>query len=71
MLVFAARIGYAVFARIPTRPSLKVTILIDKLFNLAVQHGHQVVINFWYFGQAVYRPVTPVLLGKVIPAGQR
>jgi thiol-disulfide isomerase/thioredoxin len=47
-LLFAACLLAApVYAAMPTQPSLKVTTLDGKPYDLATERGHWVIVNFW------------------------
>jgi thiol-disulfide isomerase/thioredoxin len=46
-LLAAALLATPVYAAMPTQPSLKVTTLDGKPYDLASQRGHWVIVNFW------------------------
>jgi thiol-disulfide isomerase/thioredoxin len=47
VLVAAGLLAAPVYAAMPTQPSLKVTTLDGKPYDLAAQRGHWVIVNFW------------------------
>jgi thiol-disulfide isomerase/thioredoxin len=47
MLLAAALSTAPVHAAMPTQPSLKVTTLDGKAYDLASERGHWVIVNFW------------------------
>jgi thiol-disulfide isomerase/thioredoxin len=47
LLVAAGLLAAPVYAAMPTQPSLKVTTLDGKPYDLAAQRGHWVIVNFW------------------------
>jgi thiol-disulfide isomerase/thioredoxin len=46
-LLAACLLAAPVYAAMPTQPSLKVTTLDGKPYDLAAQRGHWVIVNFW------------------------
>ena len=47
LLLAACLLAAPVYAAMPTQPSLKVTTLDGKPYDLAAQRGHWVIVNFW------------------------
>ena len=47
LLLAACLLVAPVYAAMPTQPSLKVTTLDGKPYDLAAQRGHWVIVNFW------------------------
>ncbi|GAB2532620.1 TlpA family protein disulfide reductase [Rhodanobacter koreensis] len=47
VLAFVLALAAPAHAAMPAHPSLKVTTLDGKTFDLAAQRGHWVIINFW------------------------
>jgi thiol-disulfide isomerase/thioredoxin len=47
LLLAACALAAPVFAAMPAQPSLKVTTLDGKPYDLAAQRGHWVIVNFW------------------------
>lgn len=47
LLLAAYLLSAPVYAAMPTQPSLKVTTLDGKPYDLAAQRGHWVIVNFW------------------------
>ena len=47
LLLAAGLLAAPVYAAMPTQPSLKVTTLDGKPYDLAAQRGHWVIVNFW------------------------
>ncbi|GLQ50109.1 TlpA family protein disulfide reductase [Dyella flava] len=47
LLLAACALATPVFAAMPAQPSLKVTTLDGKPYDLATQRGHWVIVNFW------------------------
>lgn len=47
LLLVACLLAAPVYAAMPTQPSLKVTTLDGKPYDLAAQRGHWVIVNFW------------------------
>lgn len=47
LLLAACLLAAPVYAAMPTQPSLKVTTLDGKPYDLASQRGHWVIVNFW------------------------
>lgn len=47
LLLVACLLAAPVHAAMPTQPSLKVTTLDGKPYDLATQRGHWVIVNFW------------------------
>jgi thiol-disulfide isomerase/thioredoxin len=47
LLLAAYLLAAPAYAAMPTQPSLKVTTLDGKPYDLAAQRGHWVIINFW------------------------
>lgn len=47
LLLAAGLLAAPVHAAMPTQPSLKVTTLDGKPYDLAAQRGHWVIVNFW------------------------
>ena len=46
-LLLLVLVATTAFAAMPAKPSLKVTTLDGKTWNLAEQHGYWVIVNFW------------------------
>lgn len=47
LLLAACLLAAPAYAAMPTQPSLKVTTLDGKPYDLAAQRGHWVIVNFW------------------------
>ncbi|RUL63911.1 TlpA family protein disulfide reductase [Dyella dinghuensis] len=47
LLLAAMALASPVYAAMPVQPSLKVTTLDGKPYDLATQRGHWVIVNFW------------------------
>ena len=47
LLLAACLLAAPVYAAMPVQPSLKVTTLDGKPYDLAAQRGHWVIVNFW------------------------
>lgn len=47
LLLAACALAAPVFAAMPAQPSLKVTTLDGKPYDMASQRGHWVIVNFW------------------------
>jgi thiol-disulfide isomerase/thioredoxin len=47
LLLVACALATPAFAAMPAQPSLKITTLDGKPYDLAAQRGHWVIVNFW------------------------